>query len=361
MYTLNDIAILYLDSLGVSYKTIKNVLEMLPEPCDIFAKKYKQKLEEILPNNSIERIENLGQENLEKLLTKDLEKYNILAVTICSNLYPKNLKNIGDPPFVLYTIGDTNLLKSQCIGIVGTRTPTNYGRDVANKFTKDLAAAGLTTVSGLSYGIDTCAAVTTLENKGKHIAVLAGGLDSIYPAQNIDLSRKISEHGLLVSEYRPHIKPRQYSFIARNRIISGLSDGTLVVEAGKKSGATSTAMFCVEQGRELFVIPGNITSPQSSGTNELINEMPDCFTIDVKQILQRLNVSTPQNSNKNKTIQLDMQSQQIVDILANGEMHFDEICARVNQPASKVASSLTMLEIMGVVKKLAGNFYQLVF
>ena len=361
MYTLNDIAILYLDSIQISYKTIKNVLQIVQEPSDIFAKKYREKLSAILPKNALEKLDNLGQQNLEKLLTKDLEKYNILAVTICSNLYPNNLKNINDPPFVLYTIGDVNLLKSKNIGIVGTRTPTNYGRDVANKFTKDLVAAGLTTVSGLSYGIDTCVAVSTLEAGGKHIAVLAGGLDSIYPAQNIDLSRKIIQKGLLVSEYRPYIKPRQYSFIARNRIISGLSDGTLVVEAGKKSGATSTAMFCVEQGKELFVIPGNITSPQSSGTNELINEMPDCFTIDVKQILHRLKVSLPKNNFSAKTVQLDMQSQQIVDILANGEIHFDEICAKVNQSASIVASSLTMLEIMGVVKKLSGNFYQLVF
>ena len=361
MYTPNDIAILYLDTLSLTHKTFLNVLKIVGEPSNIFSKKYRSTLSELLPQNALERVEKLGLEQIEKLVTADLEKYNIFAVTICNNLYPTSLKNIADPPFVLYTIGDTALLKTQKIGIVGTRTPTNYGRDVANKFTKDLVQAGLTTVSGLSYGIDTCVAVSTLENCGKHIAVLAGGLDSIYPAQNLDLSRKISLNGLLVSEYRPYVKPRQYSFINRNRIISGLSDGTLVVEAGKKSGATSTAMFCVEQGKELFAIPGNITSLQSAGTNELINEMPDCFTISPNQILTKLKVVPKPKQNKAQQLQLDMLSQQIIDLLKNGEMHFDNICSNVGQSASIVASTLTMLEIMGLIKKLSGNFYQLVF
>lgn len=361
MYTQNDIAILYLDSISLTHKVFANVLEIVEEPCNIFTKEYQKKLVNILPQNALEKLQKLSYQNIEKIVTTDLEKFNIFAVTICSNLYPNILKNIGDPPFVLYTIGDINLLKNQKIAIVGTRTPTTYGRDVANKFATDLVKAGLTTVSGLSYGIDTCVAVSTLQNNGKHIAVLAGGLDSIYPAQNIDLSRKITQSGLLISEYRPYIKPRQYSFINRNRIISGLSEGTLVVEAGKKSGATSTAMFCVEQGRELFAIPGNITSKQSEGTNELINEMPDCFTLSPNQILSRLNIVNKAKQPKQQTAQLDMLSQQVVDLLKNGEMHFDDICMAVNQSASTTASTLTMLEILGIVNKLSGNFYQLVF
>lgn len=359
MYSQNDIALLYLDSLSLSYKTFSKVIDALEQPSDLFLKKGQKLVADLLPNNAIERINSLGSDQIEHIVTADLDKFNIVAVTMANNSYPQCLKNIPDPPFVLYTIGDINLLNMQKIGIVGTRTPTNYGRDVANKFTKDLVQAGLVTVSGLSYGIDTCAAVSTLENGGKHIAVLAGGLDNIYPAQNVDLSRKIAQNGLLVSEYRPYIRPKQYSFINRNRIISGLSDGTLVVEAGKKSGATSTAMFCVEQGRELFSVPGNITSPMSAGTNDLIFEMPDCFTISSKQILQRLNVS--EKKEQKQSLQLDMLSQQIVDVLKNGELHIDDISQRVSQNTSSVASTLTMLEIMGVVKKNSGNYYQLVF
>lgn len=359
MYSQNDIALLYLDSLSLSYKTIIKVINLLDEPSDLFLKKGQKLVANLLPDNALERINSLGVSQIEQIVTTDLDKYNIVAVTMFSSTYPQCLKNIADPPIVLYTRGDTSILNTQKIGIVGTRTPTNYGRDVANRFTKDLVQAGLVTVSGLSYGIDTCAAVSTLENGGKHIAVLAGGLDNIYPAQNVDLSRKISQNGLLVSEYRPYIRPKQYSFINRNRIISGLSDGTLVVEAGKKSGATSTAMFCVEQGRELFSVPGNITSPMSAGTNDLINEMPDCFTINSKQILQRLNIS--EKKEQKQSLQLDMLSQQIVDLLKNGELHIDDISQSVAQSTSSVASTLTMLEIMGVVKKNSGNYYQLVY
>lgn len=361
MYTQNDIAMLYLDNLRVSYKTICDILKIVKEPQDIFLKKHKELISNLLPAKALERADTLGLNKLEEMLIKDLEKYNIFAVTIFSNLYPTNLKNIPDPPFVLYCKGDVNLLKTQKIGIVGTRTPTNYGRDVANKFTKELVQAGLVTISGLSYGIDTCVAVTTLENNGKTIAVLGGGLDSIYPAQNVELSKKIASTGLLVSEYPPHIKPRQFAFIRRNRIISGLSDGVLVVEAGIKSGATSTAMFAVEQGRELFVVPGNITSKLSEGTNDLINEMPDCFTINTNQILKKLNVAVKPQKKENKQLQLDFLSQQIVECLQNGEVHFDEICLKLNQPANTLASTLTMLEIMGIVKKLSGNFYSLVY
>ncbi len=360
MYTQNDIAIMYLDTLGLTHKHFTEVLKILKNPSDIFINSARKNIIDLLPSGSLERLDILGYNSVEELVTKDLEKFNITAVTIASSMYPDILKNIADPPVVLYTKGDINLLSKNKIGIVGTRTPTNYGRDVANKFTKDLSDAGLVTVSGLSYGIDTCVAVSTLEAKGKTIAVLAGGLDNVYPAQNTELSKKIEQNGLLVSEYRPYVRPRQYSFIRRNRIISGLSLGVFVVEAGRKSGATSTAAFCLEQNRELFVLPGNITSPQSYGTNDLINEMPDCFTITSSQILDRLNIK-PKQTKKQTKLQLDVFSLKIVECLKNGELHFDEICKQVNSNASELASTLTMLEILGVVKKSTSNFYQLVF
>lgn len=361
MYTQNDLAILYLDTLGITYKNFKNILENVAEPSDIFDSQKFQKISKFIDAKLHKNFENLSQEKIENLVTKDLNKYNIHAITISSAEYPINLKNIPDPPFVLYTRGDTSILKSQKIGIVGTRMPTTYGRDVANKFTKELSNAGLVTVSGLSYGIDTCCAVSTLEVGGKTIAVLAGGLDSIYPSQNLDLSRKIENNGLLVSEYRPHIRPKQYSFISRNRIISGLSDGLLVVEAGKRSGATSTAMFAIDQGRELFVIPGNISSPQSAGTNELINQMPDCFTISVDQIFDKLKVVKKAEKAKNQAHQLDYLSNQILDFLKLEELHFDQICEMSGQSTSLVAQKLTMLEILGLVRKSAGNYYSLAY
>ena len=361
MYSQNDIAILYLDTLGLTHKNFKSILENLDNPSDIFIAKCAQKVAKFFDEKQFEKIKITTLEDAEKVVTKDLEKFDIFAITIANPKYPTNLKNIDDPPFVLYTRGDTSVLSSQKIGIVGTRIPTNYGRDVANKFSKELSKAGLVTVSGLSYGIDTCCAVSTLQAGGKTIAVLAGGLDSIYPSQNIDLSRKIEARGLLVSEYRPYVRPRQYSFISRNRIISGLSDGLLVVEAGKRSGATSTAMFAVDQGRELFVIPGNISSPQSAGTNELINQMPDCFTISVDQIFDKLHVAKKSKISQKQNLQLDYESNQILALLKQGELHFDDICQKCSLDAQTVAEKLTMLEILGAVHKNAGNYYSIAF
>ena len=360
MQSLDEIAIIYLDSLGLSYKKMQQCLHILGEPKNLFDEKYHKKLAGIVESRDLERVVKLQSEKIEKYVLSDLEKYSIFAITIVSPLYPTNLKNISDPPFVLYTIGDIGVLsnKYRRLGIVGTRTPSNYGREVANSWTEDIARAGVVTVSGLSYGIDTCCAESTLKVGGKTIAVLAGGLDSIYPSQNANLAKKIVDSGLLISEYRPHVRPRQYSFIARNRIISGLSAGTLVVEAGIKSGATSTAMFAVEQGRDLFVVPGNITSPQSAGTNDLIREMPDCFTISSKEILQKFGISV---TKKQKTqVALSSIGEQICNLLGLGEMYFDDICSKLNLSAQEVSSELTLLEIVGKVNKNSGNVYSLV-
>lgn len=360
MYTNDDIAILYLDSLGLSRKAISDVLKQLKTPADIFGSGLKNaKLAELLPKGSLERIANLGKDKIEQFVLADLDKYGIYAITYLNNLYPKQLLNIADYPFVLYTKGDVGVLKQPSIGVVGTRTPTNYGREITEKFTKELCASGLVITSGLSYGVDTAAAATALASNGKTIAVLAGGLDNIYPAQNVGLSNQIADNGLLVSEYRPGVRPRTYSFIARNRIISGLSQGVLVVEAGIKSGAASTAMFAVEQGRELFVVPGNITSPQSAGCNKLISEMPDCFTISPRQITDRLGLKPSVKANK-PAAQLDIISSNIVNAMGSEEVHFDQILEAVNMSASALASSLSMLEIMGIVKKLPGNYYKVI-
>ncbi len=358
MYTKDDIALLYLDSLGLSRKTFVSVLQLLKSPSQIFDNASKlSKIAEFLPKGAIERISTLGEQKIEEFVTKNLEKYGIYAITYLNSLYPQNLASLADYPIVLYTKGDVGVLKEPKLGIVGTRMPTNYGREMAEKFTTAVCKSGLITVSGLSYGIDTCVAQATLASKCKTIAVLAGGLDNIYPAQNVGLAAKIADNGLLVSEYRPGVRPRQYSFISRNRIISGLSEGVLVVEAGIKSGAASTAMFAVEQGRELFVLPGNIGSPQSAGCNQLINEMPDCFTISPEQILKKLGVQLKVHSAK-PAVQLDMQSQQIVNAIGSDELHFDEILEKTNLQPAALTSTLSMLEIMGVVKKLSGNYYK---
>jgi len=359
MYTKSELAILALDYQDISYKKICDIVFNVQNLEEIFDKKNTQFLQNYLSQKEISFLTEMPIEQIEKLVLSDLDKFGIVAVTFASNDYPLCLKNIDDPPMVLYLIGNVNLLAKQKIGVVGTRKPTTYGKDVARKFSAELVEAGLVTISGLSYGIDACCAEATLNAGGKHIAVLAGGLDNIYPCQNQDLSKQIvTSGGLLVSEYRPFVRPKQYTFIARNRIVSGLSDGLLVVEAGKQSGTKSTANFCINQGRELFVVPGNIFSPQSAGTNELINEIPDCFTISTEQILNRLNIE-PKQSKQTSNAQLSLLGQQIIELLTCGDMHFDQIAEQINAPANAVASELSMLEIMGAIHKEAGNYYSL--
>ena len=226
-----------------------------------------------------------------KLLEK-YEKYilknDIKIINISDDNYPAKLKNIYAPPITIFAKGDISLLNSKSIAIVGSREPSKYGIYVAEKFSKELSKEGITIVSGLARGIDTFAHVGALSSFGKTIAVLGSGIDVVYPKENAKYYREISEKGLIISEYIVGTAPESKNFPQRNRIISGLSDGVLVVEARKNSGTMITTDFALEQGKELYVIPGNITSNLSAGTNNLIKEGAKLVT-DVYEILEDLN------------------------------------------------------------------------
>ena len=202
----------------------------------------------------------------------------IEEILIHSKEYPDKLKNIYDPPSKLYILGNKELLKQKSVAIVGARKATQYGKIVAYEFSKELAEKGINIISGLAIGIDTCAHIGAIQaqnisNIGKTITVLGSGINNIYPKQNIELARKIIKSGgCIISEYPLDTKPEKLNFPQRNRIISGLSDGVLVVEASKTSGSLITAEFALEQGKEVFAIPGNITKEGSKGCNELIKD-----------------------------------------------------------------------------------------
>ena len=196
----------------------------------------------------------------------------IHAVTNEETGYPPLLKEIYDPPPLLYYIGDLQVLHKPCLAVVGSRRHTTYGREIAHKFAARLAASGFTIVSGLARGIDTWAHQGVLTTSGFTAAVLGCGLDICYPPENIGLMKKIGHQGVIISEFPPGSAPASPNFPRRNRLISGLSLGTLVVEAGEKSGALITASFALEQGREVFAVPGSIASPCSWGCHFLIKE-----------------------------------------------------------------------------------------
>lgn len=302
-----------------------------------------------------DKLLNINKNEFEKQVNDELYKYNIKAITFLSSGYPEKLKNIDEPPLVLYVRGDETLLNKKSIAIVGTRKPTDYGKIVCEKFTKELSLSGLVTVSGLAYGTDTIVAESTLQAGGKTIAVLAGGLDSIYPFQNKDLSKRVSENGLLVSEYPVGTKPLAFQFIHRNRIVAGLGLGTLIIEAGKNSGTMSTAKFALDQGKELFVVPGNITSVQSEGTNNLIDEMPDTFTISPDRILYRLKIK--KRKQEESAVQVDMTEDKILNVLSTGELNFDDIADKTGISSSELASKLIKMEMFGLIKKGSSNTY----
>ena len=202
-----------------------------------------------------------------------MEKNNIDIISIEDNEYPELLRKIYSPPINIYIIGNKNILNNVNISIVGSRDMTFYGECVAKDFAYNLANSGFNIISGLAKGIDSCAHIGAINAGGKTIAVLGNGLDTIYPKENIELAKNIlNKGGAIISEFPLGTKPEKMNFPMRNRIVSGMSNGVLVVEAKLKSGTMITVDFALEQGRDVFVIPGNINSKNSEGTNDLIKQ-----------------------------------------------------------------------------------------
>jgi len=214
----------------------------------------------------------------------------IEKIMITNKEYPEKLKNIYDSPNAIYVLGDKEILKEKAIAIVGNRQATEYGKKIALQMAKDLTEKGINIISGLAIGIDTCAHIGSLKAQmyGKTIAILGSGIDEIYPKENVELARQIIKSGgCIISEYPLGTKPNKKNFPQRNRLISALSDGVLVVEAGIKSGALITADFAIEQGKEVFAIPGDINKDQSIGCNLLIKDGAKIVTV-IQDILEEL-------------------------------------------------------------------------
>lgn len=299
----------------------------------------------------------LSNENILKHANM-LAKHNISVLLASHKAYPQELLCLEeDAPPILYYKGNVNVLSSRKIAVVGTRKPTQYAREMTAKFSAGLAEKGFTVVSGLAYGIDTEAAVAALGLHKPTIAVLANGLDTVYPEQNTMLARKIEENGLLLSENPMHTQPQPYQFLERNRIISALSEGVLIVEAGEKSGALNTAQHAINQGKELFVLPSLLTNKQGRGSNRLLTEVPDAFTTSVEDICARLHIEVVSTSEQMPM--LTENEQKVYAILEEGETEFDVLQERTNMDTCELNSLLTSMEIRGIIRKLPANFYSL--
>ena len=288
-----------------------------------------------------------------------LKQYKVQALTCNSPGYPQRLKEIYDYPPVLYIRGTLLSEDESCLAVVGTRRATVYGRQVAEEIVTDLARNGITIVSGLAKGIDSIAHRAALEAGARTIAVFACGLDIVYPAENAKLAREIMEHGALISEYPIGTRPKADNFPRRNRIMSGLSFGVLVIEAGESSGALITANQALEQHREVFAVPGSILSPASRGTNHLIQEGAKLVRNYI-DVLEELNLAVmAQQMEMKELLPADETESLLLRQLRREPTHIDEICRNSGLAAALVSSALTMMELKGMVKQVGGMNYVL--
>jgi DNA processing protein len=296
--------------------------------------------------------------NIDELL-KELEKSKISFVSLFDGGYPTLLKQIHNPPVVLYFKGEISIFNSLCLAVVGTRKVTGYGSLITQRFTSKLASSGLTIVSGLARGVDTVAHRSAVEIKGKTIAVL-GGLNKIFPPENERLAKEIVDggYGVICSEFLPDEPSLPGNFPARNRIISGLSKAVLVTEAAEDSGSLITAKEAIDQGREVFAIPGPITSDQSFGTASLIKQGARLVT-SPEEILEELGLEGIKNleSRIKNQIELSEAEKRILEALALENKHIDDLCRSIGLPASVVSASLVKMEIYGLVKNMGAGIY----
>jgi len=289
-----------------------------------------------------------------------MAKQKIEAIEITNDLYPPLLKNIYQPPPLLYYQGTLEeKLYYQPLAVVGSRRPSAYGQMAVSRLIKDLVANQLTIVSGLAYGIDALAHKTTLDSQGKTLAVLGSGIDrsSLYPASNRFLADKIIEQGgIIFSEFPPLTKANKFNFPRRNRLISGMSLGVLVIEAMAKSGSLITAHYGLEQNREVMAVPGNIFSPESAGTNHLLKLGAKAVT-KVEDILEALNLELDEPQTPVKQNNLNQTETAILNTLTSEAKHLDEIKALLKLDISVITSTLTLMEIKGLLKNIGSSTY----
>lgn len=358
MLNNSEKAVLFLNACGYisTKKQLKLINEVNVENLIINFDLFKKESNSILNSEEINKLE--ANFDLNKLngYISNLENSKIEVVTILSNSYSKLLKEIDNPPVVLYAKGDVSLLNSTCVAVVGSRRASRYGKDVTTQFSEALSKSDVTIVSGLADGVDTFAHTACLNAKGKTIAVLGSGVNEIYPATNTNLANKIvSDGGLIISEYKPNEKPQTYYFPVRNRIIAGLSKAVLITEATEKSGSMHTKNYALDFGREVFAVPGRISDIYSTGCNKIIKNCQSVIALSPLDVLNFLGKNFVEN--KTKVVQYSLTDKIILDIIDVNEVHYEELLQKSGMDSKELNTALIRLELKNLVKKLPGNFY----
>ena len=298
--------------------------------------------EKVDPDAELERVQQAG----------------VTALTWHDENYPPRLKEIYDKPPVLYVKGELDPADERAVAVVGTRRPTAYGRETARQLTSDLARSGVTITSGLARGIDGIVHRAALESGARTIAVLGSGVDVIYPREHGTLAEQIALKGAIVSEHPLGARPDAQNFPRRNRIISGMSLGTLVIEAPEGSGALLTARHALEQNREVFAVPGSILSPASRGGNELIRDSGAKLITSADDVMEELNLSAVEHQLELAAFFPEDEAQAaVLKFVTFDPIHIDEITRTSALAASTVSGALTMMELRGLVRQVGGMNY----
>ena len=348
---------------GIGNTTLKHLLSHFEFAEDICKASEKELLAvpEIDPKTAISIITARQEHNFDVQINLDLPS-NTEIIEYTHEKYPAALKAIYDPPPYLFARGNLDLLTEQCFAVVGTRRATSYGLNTVTRLSVELAQAGFCIVSGLAEGIDAQAHQSVIENGGNTIAVLGNGIDIVYPAINRSLYTEIAKKGLIITEFLPGTKPTKYSFPKRNRIISGMAKGVLIIEGGRKSGAMITVDYALEQGRDVFALPGRIDVRNAEGPNWLIQHGAK-LTLRANDILEEYGMVTALNGNhqqnNTKHIKLDSESQRIFEALSDGEQNIEILAQLLDINVATLQAKLTLLELKGVVKRVSGRVFGL--
>jgi len=310
-----------------------------------------------LPGRAVSNLIKMRDETNLDLLYESILEREITVLTLLDEDYPRLLRETDQSPPVLYIRGELTPADEFAVAMVGTRRVSAYGQQITRDTSLYLAGHGLTIVSGLARGVDGLAHQHALKAGGRTIAVLGSGVDVIYPPEHRKLAEAIIENGAVISDYPLGTQPEGINFPPRNRIISGLSLATIVVEAGERSGALITADFAVEQGRDVFAVPGNVLSPVSRGTNRLIQKGAYALVSpqDVLDVLELTHVEAIKTARQ--VLPSDETEAQILQILGFEPIHVDEVCNQSGLPVGRVSAALTLMELKGLVQHVGGMRY----
>lgn len=365
---------------GFSARRVRELMTHFASPEEIYFASARELARLVPDENALQTLSDKDLSGANRVL-EQCDTRGIQIMTITDPAYPEKLRAIFDPPAVLYLRGSLPKLDElPSVGVVGTRTASAYGLQSAMRLSYQLSRCGAAVVTGLAHGVDSEAARGALLGGGQVVGVLGNGIDVVYPQNNRTLYAEVSAYGCLLSEYPPGTAPLRWNFPARNRLISGLSDGVLVVEAGAHSGSLITARLALEQGRDVFAVPGMLDNPTGLGSNSLLQQGAGLVTCGYDVLREYENrypgriradhglppeptqkASAPQTMPRKAPPLTDLsaEGQRIIKALAPGRLQLDDLITATGLPAGKVLSELTLLQIRGAVEALPGKWYQI--